>query len=129
MVPSTCQPRYNGGLTQGWSCSSNGIWLRMLLSQGLGWWRVFAGRQTFGFCLREHLKLGGTRGFGLVCSHFIFFRAFPPPPCSALYHFMFASCMNSCGGFKGSGQPRLFPGKWGPFAQGSHKKKKPTRLR
>lgn len=72
MVTNTCQPVYNGGPTQGWSCSANGIWLRILLSQGLGWWCVFAGRQTFGFCLTEHLKQGGIRD--LACSvHTLFF--------------------------------------------------------
>lgn len=115
MVPSTCQPRHNCGLIQGWSCSPHGIWFRIVLSQGLGWWRVFAGRQTFGFCLGEHLKLGGTRSLAWSVHTLFFF-----PLCSALYHYMFASCMNSCGGLKGSGQPRHFPGKWGPFTQGSH---------
>lgn len=107
-VTNTCQPIYKGCSTQGISCSFNGIWLHSQLGQGLGWWCVFAGQQTFGFCLREHLK---QRGFqDLACSvHTLFFL------CSALYHFMFASCMNSCGGGKGSGRPRHFPGKWGPI--------------
>lgn len=107
-VTNTCQPIYKGRSTQGISCSFNGIWLHSQLGQGLGWWCVFAGQQTFGFCLREHLK---QRGFqDLACSvHTLFFL------CSALYHFMFASCMNSCGGGKGSGRPRHFPGKWGPI--------------
>lgn len=85
-VPSTCQPRYNCGLVQGWSCSPNGIWLRIVLSQGLGWWRVFAGRQTFGFCLREHLKLGGTLSLAWSVHTLFFLELFSPLLCPVSFH-------------------------------------------
>lgn len=77
------------------------------LVRALSWCCVFfSGQWTFGFCLRE---LWNHRGFQhLACSvHTELFL------CSAMYHFMFSICMNSCGGGKGSGQPRHFPGKWG----------------
>lgn len=54
----------------------------------------------------ESIKNRRVSGFGLFSLYFssVFL-------CSALYHFMFASCMNSCGRSKGSGCPRHFPGK------------------
>ena len=64
------------------------------------------------FLPERAFKTGRVSGFGLFCSHFIFLGV---SLCSALYHFMFASCINSCGGVKGSGWPRHFPGTWGPL--------------
>lgn len=73
-VTNSHQPIYKGHSNQweGISRSFNGIWLEIQLSQALGWWCVFAGRQDFGFCLREHLKQGGSQDPG--CSvHTLFF--------------------------------------------------------
>lgn len=73
-VKNSHQPIYKGHSNQweGISRSFNGIWLEIQLSQALGWWCVFAGRQNFGFCLREHLKQGGSQDPGWSV-HTLFF--------------------------------------------------------
>lgn len=104
MVQSTRQPRYNCGRIQSWFCSH--VLMESSYEQcSVRLWVVacFCWPPDLWFLPQRALETRWDSEFGRVCS--------------ALYHFMFASCMNSCGGFGGSGQPRHFPGKWAPFSQ------------
>lgn len=71
------------------------------------------------FLPERALEAGRVSAFGLFALYFS--KAFL---LSALYHFMFASCMNSCGRGKGKWPTQTLSGKAGPFKPRRHKLKR-----
>lgn len=109
-VTNTCLPVYKGHSAQGISCSFQ--WHLVPDSALSGPWVVlcFCWPAVLWFLPERALETGRVSAFGLFALYFskVFLL-------SALYHFMFASCMNSCGGGKGKWSTQTLSGKVGPF--------------